>query len=185
MASFGAGPGSTVTRKEQKFVLPAGSVAVRLTTFVPGGKALPEAGLAMRFPSEQLSVANVFWLKLTTWGQAPAAVTVMFDGHWIVGGSRSVTMTVNEQLASGVTPFVAVTTTTLVPTGKGCGELMGTLPSLYETVGVGAPVPTLAAKATVREQRPGAVLVLMLGGQVICGGTTWVRRTSFAPRPAA
>ena len=152
-------------------MLPAVSVAVTLTTLVPTGKALPEAGLAIRLPTEQLSVANIFWLKLTMLGQAPAAVTVMFDGHWIVGGSRSGTITVNEQLASGGTPLEAVTTTTLVPTGKGCGELIETPPSLYETVGVGAPV-TLAAKATVREQRPGAVLVLMLGGQVICGGTT-------------
>src|SRR6185503_4644600 len=160
----------TVTRKEQKLVFPAISVAVTFTILVPIAKVLPEAGLAVRFPSEQLSVADIFWLKLTTAGHAPAAVTVMFDGHWIVGGSRSVTMTGNEQLASGGTPLVAVTTTTFVPTGNGCGELIETPPSLYERVGGGEPASTSAPKATVREQRPGAVLVLMLGEQVICGG---------------
>ena len=130
MASCGGGPGRTVTRKEQIFVFPAVSVAASFTTFVPIAKALPEPGLAVRFASEQLSVADIFWLKLTTSGQAPAAVTVMFDGQFTAGGSWSVTMTVNEQFASGGTPFVAVTTTTFVPKGKLCGEVIGTPPSL-------------------------------------------------------
>ena len=52
----------------------------------------------------------------------------------IVGGSSSVTVTANEQLASGPAPFDAVQVTALVPMGKTEPD-----PGVRVTVGVGAP----------------------------------------------
>src|SRR5262245_13060540 len=112
MDSSGAGPASTITRNEQLFVFPEASVAVTFTEFSPTENALPEGGLTSRLASEQLSAAlGVNW---TVTGHPPAAVTTMFVGQVTVGASVSLTITVNEQVASGGTPLVAVTTTVFV-----------------------------------------------------------------------
>src|ERR1043165_49218 len=83
-------------------------------------------------------------------------------GQLIVGASASTTMTVKEQF---VVPakFVAVTVTTVVPTGN-------VLPDGIETVttGVGMPV-AVAEKLTGAEHWPGVLLTTMFAGQVRIG----------------
>src|SRR5215831_3345296 len=114
MLSVGAVPARTATLKVQVLVLPARSMAVTVTRLVPTAKAEPEGGFATALEKAQLSLPET--TKLTTAGQLPFAVTVMSDGQIGVGGSVSFTMTLNEQVLSGVTPLVAITVTTLVPT---------------------------------------------------------------------
>src|SRR5262245_32258055 len=128
MVNAGAGPESTVTVNEQVVVFPEASVAMTFTIVSPRLNIVPDEGLATRPASAQLSEA--LGVKLTLTGHPPAAVTLISVGQTMLGGSVSLTMTLNEQVASGGTPLVAVTTTVFVPRGKANGELIGTPPSL-------------------------------------------------------
>ena len=77
MLRSGGVPGSTATLKVQVFVLPATSVAVTVTVFVPSAKAEPDGGFATALESAQLSLPDT--TKVTTAEQPLVAVTVMFD----------------------------------------------------------------------------------------------------------
>jgi hypothetical protein len=59
----------------------------------------------------------------------------MLAGHVIVGACASLTVTVKEQVASGVMPFVAVQLTVVVPVGNVLPE-----GGVQVTVGLGQPV---------------------------------------------
>ena len=81
-------------------MLPDASVAVQVTVVVPSGKQLPDGGLHTTVAPGQLSPiigsANVTTVQVSPgWG----VTAVMFAGQVIVGGSTSITDTVNEQLA--------------------------------------------------------------------------------------
>src|SRR5215510_3785529 len=121
-------PGSTMTLKVQVLVLLDKSQATRFTMFVPSGKEEPVPGVTTRLLRPQLSVAEA--LKLTTTGQVPRLLVVMSAGQKTVGNCVSRTTTVNEQVAFGRTPLLAVTVTRLVPTGKLNGEVILAAPSL-------------------------------------------------------
>lgn len=77
-----------------------------------------------------------------------------------VGPWLSATVTVKVQVEFGLTPFVAVQVTVVVP-------LANALPDAGEqvTVGIGQPVAEGVVKVTAAVQSPGSVLVVMLVGQ--------------------
>ena len=103
----------TVTLKVQLFVFPAASVAVAVTVVVPTGKTEPEAGLLTIVGTPQLSLPET--VKFTTAEQVPTgALTVISDGHEMVGSSSSVTVTVKLQVG----PAELVQVTVVSPTPK-------------------------------------------------------------------
>ena len=107
----------TVTVNEHCWLLPAASVAVTTTVVVPIGKVEPEAGLATTVGAPQLSAPDA--LNVTTAPQLPASAQVVIsDGHWTVGASQSVTVTLNAQVEVRPAASVAPTLTVVVPTGK-------------------------------------------------------------------
>ena len=86
------------------------------------------------------------------------------SGAWV-----SVTVTVKEQVALGITPFEAVTSTVVVPMGKTWGEVMTVAPILK--VNVGAVQPTaVAEKLSLAVQSPGSVPVEILPWQTVMVG---------------
>src|ERR1051326_946277 len=86
MANTGSGS-TTVTRKVQSLVLPAGSAAVQVTTVIPTGKADPLAGAQTRLATEHKSPAS--GLKLTSVLHAPRSAAVTMSWQVSVGGWRS------------------------------------------------------------------------------------------------
>src|SRR2546426_6043041 len=72
-------------------------------------------------------------------GTSLSHCTVKGVGHVISGGSESLTVTVNEQLATP-TAFDAVQMTVVVPIGNECGEVIAVDPIWQITVGAGLPV---------------------------------------------
>src|SRR5947199_224263 len=74
---------------------------------------------------------------------------------------------------------MAVQVTVLVPTGKVCGDVTTVLPILQVTIGVGDPV-VMTLNATEREHWPVALLVMMLSGHMIAGGTLAFSQTFMA-----
>lgn len=114
-------PLNTVTVKLQVAELPDVSVAVHVTVVVPTGKTEPLAGLHIEVPPGQLS-DTVGGGKVTVApleiGQVCATTAVTFVGQAIVGGSVSLTVIVNEQLA--VLPEASSTlhVTVVMPLGK-------------------------------------------------------------------
>src|SRR5438445_1538713 len=75
---------TTVTVKEQLFVLPLESVAVLVTVVTPIGNVLPLGGVLAKLVTLQSSVAMT--LKLTTAEHAPgAALTTRLVGQMICG----------------------------------------------------------------------------------------------------
>lgn len=96
--------------------LPEGSVAVEVTVVLPTGKNEPEAGVVTK-AAVQLSVAVTE--KVTVAPHAPeGAFVVISDGQLMTGAWLSITITLNEHVATFPEPSVAVYVTTLVPFGK-------------------------------------------------------------------
>ena len=148
-------------------MLPAASVALYVRVMIFGH--VPEATsltCATTGAGAQLSVA----LTKAGLGAGTSAShwTVKFGGHVIAGGSVSLTVTVNEQVAVPAL-FKAVQTTVVVPTGNEKGEVITVEPILHVTVGAGLPV-VVGAKASVRAHVPGKLFVAMFAGQVMAGG---------------
>jgi hypothetical protein len=100
--------------------------------------------------------------------QIPASLfTVIFAGQVIVGDWLSTTVTVKEQADEFPAPSVAVLLTVVVPT-------LNELPEAGEETTV-APVQSSVAgteKETLAAQVFGALLTVILEGQVITGGVT-------------
>ena len=94
----GGTPARTMIAKLQALVLPAASVAVTVTAFVPTGNAAPEGGFAARLESEQSSAPRTG--KLTTAGQLPVAMTVMLAGQVTIGGKVSTRIGTLTELAA-------------------------------------------------------------------------------------
>ena len=158
---------TTVTVKLQLDVLPFASVAVQVTVVVPNENVLPDAGEQAKVTPGQLSVAVAVWL--TTAVQTPGAVFArMFAGHVTTGGSASITVTVNEQVAGTPMPFDAVQFTVVVPTGNVLPEA-----GVQMTVGAGVPL-AVTEYVTTAEQFPTSLFCVMFAGQVITGGESAV-----------
>ena len=132
-----------VTVNEQVAVLPDASVAVQVTVVVPTGSGEPDGGTHTVVTPGQLSVAGGAG-KLTTLlvvasqgppGAGGGVTTVMLVGQMIIGGSVSLTVTVNEQVG----PAVVVQVTVVVPLGKEepAGGTQVMVPQLPVVVGAG------------------------------------------------
>jgi hypothetical protein len=128
----GASVSFTVTEKEH----PGPAVVEQLTVVVPFGKNDPDDGLQVTVPQPALEVGE----KVTTAPHWPGSLfVVMLLGHVIAQGA---TVTVNEQLLSGLSGLVseAVQVTVVVPGGKqkpdGGEHATLTLPQLSVAVGV-------------------------------------------------
>jgi hypothetical protein len=154
---------STVTVKLHAVLLFEVSVAVQVTLVVPTWKTEPEAGLQATETPGQLSVAVAEKVATAPAGQVGS--NVMLAGHVMAGGCASLTVTVNWQLAVLCDASVAVHVTVVVPFGNvepdGGTQLDVTPGQLSFAVG---------EKLTTAEHRFGAVVVVMLPGQVIIGG---------------
>ena len=126
----------TVTVKEHVPVLLDISVAEQFTVVTPFGNVDPDAGVQVT-PGDppQLSV-EVGCMYLTTASQVLVPVVVVTLVHpEITGASVSLIVTVNEHIALGGVPLLAVQDTVVTPLGKAepdAGE--------HVTVGVGVPV---------------------------------------------
>ena len=89
----------------------------------------------------------------------------MFAGHEIEGGTSSVTVTSNEQVAVFPEPSVAVKVTVDVPAGNALPEVG---PAVWVTTGFGQlSVAMGVAKFTTASHAPGAADTEMSTGQVI------------------
>lgn len=113
----GASPSTTITLKEQLAVLPAPSVAMQFTVFVPFWKKLPPAGLQTMPAVPQLSLAVAEnGTRAPHWpGSVPMVIGL---GQWGIGATVSLTVTVKLQVAV-LSVSDAVQFTVVVPLGKG------------------------------------------------------------------
>src|SRR5438445_6762343 len=82
----------------------------------------------------------------------------------MLGGSVSLTVTLNAQVLVLPAASVAVQITVVVPTGNNVP-----LGGLHATVAPGQLSVTVGAKATVAPHTPGSVPVVISAGQVIAG----------------
>src|SRR5437867_1169195 len=153
----------TVTVKVQLELLPLASVAVHTTFVVPLAKLAPDAGRHSTEPPGQLSVNEN--AKLTLLAHCPGAVlTVMLPGHAGTGRSVSVTVTVKVQFELLPLASVAVHTTFVVPLAK-LEPDAGT----HRIEPPGQLSVNEKAKLTLLAHCPGAVLTVMLPGQLGTG----------------
>jgi hypothetical protein len=111
----------TVTVKVQSFVLPDPSVAVAVTVVVPTLKKLPEAGLYAIVTFGQLSAFTAAKVTVAPHWPIPE-VTVMLAGQTMFGVTLSSTVTENVQVETLPDGSVAVTVTTVTPTGNSVPE---------------------------------------------------------------
>jgi hypothetical protein len=118
-AITGASASTTVTVNEHVAVFPDVSVAVQLTVVVPFEKIEPDAGVQTTDASAQLSLP-VGIVHATTALHRPGSVftTMLLGQPEIVGGTASVTVTLNEHVETLPEVSVAVYATAVVPTGK-------------------------------------------------------------------
>jgi hypothetical protein len=118
-AMAGASASTTVTVNEHVAVFPEVSVAVQVTVVVPFGNADPDAGEQTTEARPQLSLP-VGMVHVTTALQSPGSVfATMFAGQpERVGGIASVTVTLNEHVATLPEVSAAVYVTTVVPIGN-------------------------------------------------------------------
>jgi hypothetical protein len=153
---------ATVTVKLHELLLPDVSEAEQVTVVTPFGNALPAAGEQVTTAAPSQASVAVGAVYVTAAVHNPASVlAVMFVGHPAkVGPWLSLTVTVKLHVEFGLTPFVAVQVTVVVP-------FANALPDGGEhvTVGEGQPVAVGVANVTAAVQSPGSVLVVMLVGQ--------------------
>jgi hypothetical protein len=116
----------TVTVCVQLVMLPAASVAVHVIVVAPTGYGSVNNRPSLRLPTTetapgQLSVAVATpGSTAVAQGVAPAPVSVItFDGHVMIGGVVSVTITVCVQFAMLPAASVAVQVIIVTPTGYG------------------------------------------------------------------
>jgi hypothetical protein len=109
----------TVTANEQLFVLPAASLVVQVTVFVPTLKVEPLGGAhtTATFVS-QLSLAVTVNVTLLREHWPALAARTRFVEQFIVGGCKSMIATVNEQLFELPAASTTKQFTVLVPFGK-------------------------------------------------------------------
>jgi hypothetical protein len=118
-AITGASASTTVTVNEHVAVFPDVSVAMQVTVVVPLAKTEPGAGVQTTDASAQLSLP-VGIVHVTTALHRPGSVfcTMLLGQPEIVGGTVSVTVTLNEHVETLPEVSVAVYVTAVVPTGK-------------------------------------------------------------------
>src|SRR2546422_1973768 len=159
----------TVTVKVQLELLPDASVAVHTTLVAPLAKLEPDAGTHRIEPPRQLSVKVA--MKLTLLVHCPgAALTVMLPGQLGTGRWLSLTVTVKVQFELLPLASVAVHTTLVVPLAKLEPEA-----GRHRTEPPGQLSVNENAKLTLVLHCPGAVLTVMLPGQL--GTGRWVSLT--------
>ena len=124
----------TVTVKAQALVLPLASVATQRTVLVPTANVEPDGGTQLVETTRSLSVAETFHVTLARLHWPESASSAMFAGQVMTGPSRSITVTLNEQVFVP-SVFVAVQVTVVVPR-------LNRLPlaGAQETSGLGVPV---------------------------------------------
>src|SRR6185295_11328806 len=113
----GRGPSQsrTITWNAHVETLPSSSRAVHVTVVGPSGNADPDGGShwTSGVPS-QLSLADAWYVTMAE--HAPGSLHAMMSaGHVRTGGSQSVTVTSNSQLATLLLSSVAVHVTCVVP----------------------------------------------------------------------
>src|SRR3989442_8795339 len=149
--------------KVQFELLPLASAAVHTTLVVPLAKLLPDAGRHRTEPPGQLSVNEN--AKLTLLLHSPGAVlTVRLPGQLGTGRSVSLTVTVKVQFELLPLASVAVHTTFVVPLAK-LEPDAGT----HRIEPPGQLSVNENAKLTLLAHCPGAVLTVMLPGQLGTG----------------
>src|SRR5260370_12698573 len=89
----------TVTVKLQLATLPELSVALHVTVVVPTGKVDPLSGLHTTLAAPQLSLADGVGEVTTALHWPWSLFTTMFTGQAMLGGSISLTVTVDAQVA--------------------------------------------------------------------------------------
>ena len=155
----------TVTVNVHDPVFADASVAVHVTVVAPSGNVEPEAGTHTTVAPGQLSDAAGV-VKFTTAEHCPGVLpVVMFAGHVTVGACVSLTVTVNEHVVFGNTPFDAVHVTVVVPIANVEPDA-GT----HVTVGSGHPAAVGVVNDTAAPHTPGVLLTVMFAGQVIGPG---------------
>ena len=107
----------TVTLKQQREEFPAPSVAVQQTGVVPIGNVLPEAGLqAIDGVASHVSDAVTEYVTVAPSGLVQSVA--MSGGHAMLGGVKSVTVTLKQQREEFPASSVAVQHTAVFPSGK-------------------------------------------------------------------
>src|SRR5262249_55067601 len=155
----------TVTVNVHWLLLPLLSHAVFVTVVTPNGNEKPLGGTLTTLSTPQLSVAVT--LNVTLLEHPPdAALTVMFDGQVMTGGSLSSTVTVNVQVLLLPDASMAVLITMLVPTGN-VAPLGGTVVKLARL----QLSEAVTLKFTLRSQLLPVALTVMSAGQLIAGGS--------------
>ena len=162
--SVGGCASRTITSCTQFAVLLLPSHAVHTTTFVPTGKVVGALFVTVTVPQLSAVTGRPKFTFVAAHNPA-AAFTVTLLGHTNVGGSASVTVTVNVQLAVFPLASVAVFVTVVVPTGN-------VLP--LATLLVTFVTPQLSLAFTVnttllRLHRPASVLNTRFVGHVSTG----------------
>ena len=108
----------TVTVNVQVFILLDASFAVTVTVVVPTGKKDPEAGLLVTVTPGQLSVATGGGHETMAPHWPAVLLVTILAGQVTVGNCVSTTLTLKVQVPTFPAGSVAVTVTTVVPTGK-------------------------------------------------------------------
>lgn len=135
------------------------------TLVTPSGNDEPEGGAQLTLAPGQLSI-TVGSAKFTTGEHCPGeAVTDTLAGHKTAMRSRSLTVTVNEQVAVAPPASVAIQVTGVVPIAK-----LEPLGGEQTTLKTGQLSATGRKKFTVPVQLPGSFTCKTLPGQLIRGG---------------
>ena len=162
----GASSSFTVTLKVHTLVFPAASVPVTVTSVVPTGNTLPEAGTLTNVAPAQLS--EIVGVKVTIAEHNPTSLdTVISAGQVTTGSSLSSTVTLKVHTLVLPAASVPVTVTSVVPTGNTlpeAGTLTNVAPAqLSEIVGV---------KVTIAEHNPASLDTVISAGQVTTGSSS-------------
>jgi len=157
----------TITLKVHVDVLPAGSVAVYVTAFVPWLKVVPGARVLVIVPPLQLSV-KVGGVQFTTAWQDALALTVMSERQpEITGLIASCTMTLKVHVEVLPAASVAVYVTAVVPMLKVVpgARVLVIVPPLQLSLKVGA------LQLTIAWQDAFAIAMISEGQFIIAGAT--------------
>jgi len=123
---------------------------------------------------------------ILTGGTNDAHCTETFAGQLIVGGWRSSTVTVNEQVEEFPAPSAARYTTVLIPNGNVLPEGRPLIKVMLGAVQLSLAL--IEPYETTAVHNPGAVLAVTLAGQLITGAwlsTTVTVKEQVAVFPAA
>jgi len=168
----GAAPSFTRTAMVQVVELPSPSTARHVTMLRPPGNTEPLAKPPIRVTvaPPQLSVA-VAALKVATAEHWPGAVfTDTFGGHTMLGGLRSWSVTLNEQVAELPAPSVAVSVTERVSLRSSGVLAAGFCASPMDAVGVQLSLWVAGFQVPTVPRQKASAATVWLGGQVTVGG---------------